>query len=80
MADLCGSRGKANVLANRWFQPLTHVSSGAFPRDAADSCQRSTREKRGRQRLDVAQSTAQSVPQPFAVFDAPRCQFNRWAA
>ena len=31
-------------LANRWFQPLTHVSVAAFPRDRPDSCQRRKRE------------------------------------
>jgi hypothetical protein len=32
MAENCVSRGTVRGLANRWFQPLTHVSSGGFPR------------------------------------------------
>jgi hypothetical protein len=51
----------AGVLANRWFQPLTHVSSGGFARVSAVSCQRGMRGKREGQRFAVAQSGAQSV-------------------
>jgi hypothetical protein len=53
-------------LANRWFQPLTHVSDGGFPRDCAISCQRSIRGKRGEQRFATAQRVAQSVRGAFA--------------
>lgn len=49
-------------LANRWFQPLTHVSGGGFPRDTAICCQRGRRGKRGEYRFTVAQRVAQSVP------------------
>lgn len=51
----------ANDLANRWFQPLTHVSSGGFPRYPADFGQRGKRETRNLQRFAVAHSMAQSV-------------------
>lgn len=65
VAEICAkvgaSRFQENVLANRWFQPLTHVSSGGFPRDCELSCQREKREKRVEHRFVVAQSTAQSV-------------------
>ena len=51
----------AGVLANRWFQPLTHVSSGGFARVSAIPCQRGMRGKRGEHRFAVAQRTAHSV-------------------
>lgn len=53
-------------LANRWFQPLTHVSEARFPSVTALCCQRGKREKRGGQRFRVAQFGAQSVPGVFA--------------
>lgn len=53
------------VLANRWFQPLTHVSAGGFPRYARVSRQCPSREKRGAQRLAVAHRVAQFV---YGVF------------
>lgn len=69
MADFCDKSeimGKApNVLANRWFQPLTHVSEARTPRDTAFSCQQGKREKRGEHRFRVAQSAAQSVLAAF---------------
>jgi len=52
-------------LANRWFQPLTHVSDGGSPRVSAISCQRGRRGKRGEHRFATAQSVAQSVPASF---------------
>jgi hypothetical protein len=54
-------------LANRWFQPLTHVSGGGFARVPAASCQRGSREKRGEHRFAVAQRAAHSVPAAFPL-------------
>lgn len=48
-----------NDLANRWFQPLTHVSGRDFPRVSAVCCQRGRRGKRGQQRFAAAQPGAQ---------------------
>lgn len=48
-------------LANRWFQPLTHVSAPGFPRDRAISCQRGKRETRGAHRFAVIHEVLQSV-------------------
>lgn len=71
MADFCHIQRmgeKAGIgLANRWFQPLTHVSKRGFPRDAAIYCQRDMREKRGEQRFAVAQSAAHSVRAVFRL-------------
>ncbi len=65
--QVSGSIGEAeNGLANRWFQPLTHVSGGGSTRDCADYCQRDMREKRGEHRFAVAQRAAQFVLEPFA--------------
>jgi hypothetical protein len=70
MADFCHiltmSKNGANELANRWFQPLTHVSGRPFPRDTATCRQQGKREKREGQRFLVAQSAAQFVPGVFA--------------
>ena len=69
MTDLYGYSAivekPANVLANRWFQPLTHVSERAVPRVSVFSCQRGKREKRDTHRFAVAQSVAQSVRPSF---------------
>lgn len=50
MAVICGKVGDsengANVLANRWFQPLTHVSEARTPRESAKDRQEGKREKR----------------------------------
>jgi hypothetical protein len=35
MAEICYSSKMLRDLANRWFQPLTHVSGGGFPRVSA---------------------------------------------
>jgi hypothetical protein len=48
-------------LANRWFQPLTHVSERGFPRVSAACVNRDERETRSSQRFAVAQWVAQSV-------------------
>lgn len=69
-AEIChipgmGKRG-ARDLANRWFQPLTHVSGGSFPRFPATLRQRGKRETRREQRFARAQTTAHSVSGAFA--------------
>jgi len=56
------------VLANRWFQPLTHVSARGFPRVAPLSCQRGKRETRGAHRFGWLQGWLQSVSQMFLTF------------
>jgi hypothetical protein len=56
-----GAARTAIGLANRWFQPLTHVSDGGFPRVSAVYVKRVGRGKREGQRFGVAQSAAQSV-------------------
>jgi HNH endonuclease len=67
-----------NVLANRWFQPLTHVSSGGGPRVCGLSCQRRKRGKRVGQRSAVAHSSAQYVPGVFCKQIGPErgCRLN----
>lgn len=71
MADFCHvltmSKNGANELANRWFQPLTHVSARGSPRDSAICCQRGTRGKRGQQRFATTQRVAQSVRRAFSA-------------
>lgn len=59
-------RSGARDLANRWFQPLTHVSGGGFPRDCAALGQRGKREMREGQRFAAAQRAAHSVHGRFA--------------
>jgi hypothetical protein len=54
------------VLANRWFQPLTHVSARGFPRYSADIGQRGKRETRNSHRFAAAQPAAHSVHGAFA--------------
>jgi len=50
MAEICArlavSGNGANVLANRWFQPLTHVSEARSPRKGWRFGQEAMREKR----------------------------------
>lgn len=59
-------RGKwFNVLANRWFQPLTHVSARALPRDRRDSCQRRKRGTREEHRFVSQHRVLQSVHPMF---------------
>jgi hypothetical protein len=69
MADFCDKMGMMRVpaidLANRWFQPLTHVSGGGFPRDTAICGQGETRETRKAHRFAVAQRAAHSVSGVF---------------
>ena len=68
-ADFCDkldvSNGALRDLANRWFQPLTHVSSGGFPRVSSTYVNRGTRETRHSKRFAVAQWVAQSVQGMF---------------
>lgn len=52
-------------LANRWFQPLTHVSSGGFPRKTDRCGQRGKRGSRNSQRFAVSHGAAQSVRRSF---------------
>lgn len=61
MLEIQSGAEMARELANRWFQPLTHVSEAAFPRDCAGQRQQAKREKREEQRFLVAQFAAQSV-------------------
>ena len=70
MAEIChisamGQMG-ARDLANRWFQPLTHVSSGSFPRVSATLRQRGKRGTREMPQSAVAQWVAHSVAVAFA--------------
>jgi hypothetical protein len=69
MAEFCANLGvtrkAANDLANRWFQPLTHVSVGWTPRVSESCCQRGKRETRDEHRFAVAQAAAQSVLTAF---------------
>ena len=58
---------KVNDLANRWFQPLTHVSEAAIPRVTGFSCQRRKRETRGEQRYGWLQRWLQFVCRLFAA-------------
>jgi hypothetical protein len=66
MAEICYYRAMLRGLANRWFQPLTHVSGGGFPRVSATLRQRGKREKRDFGRFAVSQLRAQSVHGRFA--------------
>jgi len=61
MAKICYSSEAMRDLANRWFQPLTHVSGGSFPRVSKPYVNRGTREMRRLQRFAVSQSMAHSV-------------------
>jgi hypothetical protein len=61
---------RAGELANRWFQPLTHVSARGFPRDTAICCQRGMRGKRGEHRFAMAQRVAQPVRASFLPLPA----------
>jgi hypothetical protein len=78
MAEICHkptmAKGWGRDLANRWFQPLTHVSGGGFPRYPAPLGQRGKREKRNSRRFAVAQRVAHSVPAVFADLRPLRCQ------
>jgi hypothetical protein len=60
MAEICVPRGTLRDLANRWFQPLTHVSGGGFPRVSATYVNAESARTR-EQRFAVAQSAAHSV-------------------
>ena len=53
-------------LANRWFQPLTHVSKARTSRVRVIPRQAPMREKREDHQFLVAQSAAQSVHDSFA--------------
>jgi hypothetical protein len=66
MAEIRVPHETARGLANRWFQPLTHVSARSFPRKTAICGQRGKRETRHRGRFAVAQAAAHSVRAPFA--------------
>jgi len=62
LLDFAGvTRNLVNDLANRWFQPLTHVSVGGCPRESWIECQREKRETRGTYRLCMSQRVSQSV-------------------
>ncbi len=56
---------KITGLANRWFQPLTHVSARGLPRDRRDSCQRRKRGTREGQRFVSQHRVLQSVHPMF---------------
>jgi hypothetical protein len=62
MPEICYSSKMLRDLANRWFQPLTHVSGGGFPRVSKTYVNRGTRETRHSKRFAVAHQVAQSVP------------------
>jgi hypothetical protein len=70
MAEICYKSTVRKIgardLANRWFQPLTHVSAPSFPRDSAAYGQRGKRRKRNSNRFAAAHRAAQSVRVPFA--------------
>ena len=70
MADFCHkltvTKSCARDLANRWFQPLTHVSGGGFPRVSATYVNRGTRDTRRSKRFAAAQRAAHSVRGVFA--------------
>jgi hypothetical protein len=70
MAEICVSRGTARGLANRWFQPLTHVSGGCFPRFSGAYVNRGKRETRHSKRFAVAHRTAHSVRIDMCKFRA----------
>jgi hypothetical protein len=69
MAEICYKSTVRKIgardLANRWFQPLTHVSAPGFPRDSAAYGQRGKRGKRNSNRFAVAHWMAQSVRASF---------------
>jgi hypothetical protein len=65
MAEICYSSDMLRDLANRWFQPLTHVSDGGFPRVSEAYVNRGTRETRRAKRFAVAQRVAHSVRELF---------------
>jgi len=65
MAEICYRSSMLRDLANRWFQPLTHVSGCGFPRVSATYVNREKRETRKAQRFAVAQATAQYVQEMF---------------
>ena len=68
---LDGIRGTwFNVLANRWFQPLTHVSARGLPRDRRDSCQRRKRGTREEHRFVSQHRVLQSVRPMFSTIRA----------
>jgi hypothetical protein len=52
----------SNVLANRWFQPLTHVSARGSPRVWPETCQRRKRETRRKYRFVSLHRGLQYVP------------------
>jgi hypothetical protein len=71
MAENCVSRGTVRGLANRWFQPLTHVSEcGRLAVSLGKpnlSVKRQMRETRHSKRFAVAHRTAQYVHSAFAA-------------
>jgi hypothetical protein len=68
-AEICHkpemANGRFRDLANRWFQPLTHVSARSFPRVSATYVNRGTRDTRHSKRFAVAHQVAHSVRRPF---------------
>jgi hypothetical protein len=54
MAKNCAGSEATRGLANRWFQPLTHVSGGGFPRVSDTYVNRGMRETRHSKRFAVA--------------------------
>ena len=65
MAEMRACPEAVRGLANRWFQPLTHVSSGGFPRGGTTYGQFTTRDTRSFAQLGVSQCVARSVPPMF---------------
>jgi hypothetical protein len=65
MAEICYRPNMLRDLANRWFQPLTHVSGGGFPRVSKPYVNRGTRDTRHSKRFTVAHRVARSVLAPF---------------
>jgi hypothetical protein len=65
MPEICYSSEMLRDLANRWFQPLTHVSDGGFPRVSATYVNRETRDTRCSGRFAVSQPAAHSVRGKF---------------
>jgi hypothetical protein len=61
MAEICYNPEMHRGLANRWFQPLTHVSGGGFPRFSSAYVNRGTREIRDPQRFAMSHPAAHSV-------------------
>jgi len=74
MADFCGKMEYKQFvfseLANRWFQPLTHVSGAGSPRHSSKSCQRCARETRGARRRRWSHEWLQSVRPVFSTAPA----------